>query len=63
MRTDRFRRDARQMEQEEELWFNSDDDMDNNLSGSLSYKLEAEFDQFSKKIVEKRSNLGIYNQV
>lgn len=53
------------MEQEEELWFDSDDvdDMDNNLSGSLSYKLEAEFDQFSKKIVEKRSNLGIYDKV
>ncbi|XP_053203973.1 serine/threonine-protein phosphatase 4 regulatory subunit 3A-like isoform X2 [Panonychus citri] len=62
MRNERFRRDPRQLDEDEEIWFNNDeeeDGMDNNLQGSLSYKLEAEFDQFNKKISEKKSTLSL----
>lgn len=62
MRNERFRRDPRQLDEDEEMWFNNEDEdvdgIDNNLDGSLSYKLEAEFDQFNKKISERKSNLG-----
>lgn len=50
------------MDEDEEMWFNNDeedvDGMDNNLEGPLGYKLEAEFDQFNKKISERKSTLG-----
>ncbi|CAG2109627.1 unnamed protein product [Medioppia subpectinata] len=59
----RFRRDARDLEDEEEMWFNNDDDDDcdaNSLSDSLNYKLEAEYD-FNKKALE-RKNIGLSYQ-
>ncbi|XP_015790026.1 serine/threonine-protein phosphatase 4 regulatory subunit 3A [Tetranychus urticae] len=63
LRNERFRRDPRQLDEDEEMWFNNEDEdvdgIDNNLDGSLSYKLEAEFDQFNKKISERKSNLGL----
>jgi hypothetical protein len=58
----RFRRDPRDLDDEEEMWFNNDeediDDCDASLADSLNYKLEAEYDQFNKKALE-RKNLGI----
>lgn len=59
MRNNRFRRDPRQLDEDEEMWFNNDDDdvdeMENNLNDSLTYKLEAEFDQFNKKIADRKT--------
>ncbi|CAG2171230.1 unnamed protein product [Oppiella nova] len=61
----RFRRDPRDLDDEEEMWFNNDeediDDCDASLADSLNYKLEAEYDQFNKKALE-RKNLGLSYQ-
>jgi len=50
------------MDEDEEMWFNNDDDevddMDAKINDSLNYKLETEFDQFNKKIADRKSNLG-----
>lgn len=48
----RFRRDPRQMEEDEELWFNNDDEEVDELDQPLSdcYKLEPDFtDQLPSK--------------
>ena len=59
----RFRRDPRDLDDEEEMWFNNEeeecDDCEPGLPDSLSnYKLDQEFEQFNKKAIE-RKNLGI----
>jgi protein phosphatase-4 regulatory subunit 3 len=61
LRSNRFRRDPRQMDEDEEMWFNNDDDevdeIEPNLNDSLNYKLDSDFDQFNKKM-EKKATLG-----
>lgn len=58
----RFRRDPRDLDDEEEMWFNNEDeecdDCDPGLTDSLNYKLEQEYDQFNKKALERSKNLG-----
>ena len=51
------------MDEDEEMWFNTDDEVDDintNVTDSLNYKLETKFDQFNKKIADRKSTLGIY---
>ena len=58
----RFRRDPRDMDDEEEMWFNNEDDECDDcepaISESINYKLEQEYDQFNKKAIERKA-LGI----
>lgn len=64
LRNDRFRRDPRQIDEDEELWFNNDDDECDDEDSShenarmLRFKFQAQFDQYNKKTSEKKSNLG-----
>lgn len=49
LRNARFRRDPRQLEEEEEMWFNEDED----LEDTPDQKLDAEFDQLGKVLDKK----------
>jgi len=47
----RFRqRDARQLDEDEEMWFNAEDDECDDCDDAMSFKLDAEFDAFNKKV-------------
>ncbi|XP_076360377.1 serine/threonine-protein phosphatase 4 regulatory subunit 3-B-like isoform X2 [Tachypleus tridentatus] len=52
---ERFRRDARQLDEDEEMWFNEEDEMEDNesMNDSMSRKLDAEFDQIGKMLDKK----------
>ncbi|XP_064464080.1 serine/threonine-protein phosphatase 4 regulatory subunit 3-like [Ornithodoros turicata] len=58
LRNTRFRRDPRQLEEEEEMWFNEDEDLEDSsdqisAADSLNRKLDAEFDQLGKMLDKK----------
>ncbi|XP_013771985.1 serine/threonine-protein phosphatase 4 regulatory subunit 3A-like [Limulus polyphemus] len=55
LRNNRFRRDARQLDEDEEMWFNEEDEMEDNesMNDSMSRKLDAEFDQIGKMLDKK----------
>ncbi|XP_067122070.1 serine/threonine-protein phosphatase 4 regulatory subunit 3 [Centruroides vittatus] len=55
LRNNRFRRDPRQLDEDEEMWFNDDDDMEDGepMSDTLNKKLDDEFDQIGR-ILDRR---------
>lgn len=60
MRTNRYRRDQRQMDEEEEMWFNEDDDFDEGEavvpaanSSLINKKLNSELESIGKSIDKK----------
>lgn len=65
LRNNRFRRDARTLEEEEELWFDQDDELEEGdalmpMTDSLKSKLDTDFDHQINKILEnKRGNLNV----
>ena len=59
MRNNRFRRDARTLEEEEEMWFDQDDEIEDGdtptpMSDILKTKLDADFDQINKILENKK---------
>lgn len=55
----RFRRDVRIMDEEEEMWFNEDEEMDDSeahapMSDILRTKLDADFDQINRILENKK---------
>uniref|UniRef100_A0A1B6LV67 Uncharacterized protein n=1 Tax=Graphocephala atropunctata TaxID=36148 RepID=A0A1B6LV67_9HEMI len=60
LRNNRYRRDQRQLEEEEEMWFNEEDDFDDgeavvpaNTSNIINKKLSSELDSIGKAIDKK----------
>lgn len=55
LRNNRFRRDPRQLDEDEEMWFNDEDDMEDGepMSDTLNKKLDDEFDQIGR-ILDRR---------
>ncbi|XP_013414069.1 serine/threonine-protein phosphatase 4 regulatory subunit 3A isoform X2 [Lingula anatina] len=63
LRNNRYRRDARTLEEDEEMWFDQDDDFEDGdtmkpVSEMLSKKLESDFDQINKYL-ESRRVMGV----
>ncbi|XP_071079163.1 serine/threonine-protein phosphatase 4 regulatory subunit 3A-like isoform X2 [Haliotis cracherodii] len=59
-RMNRFRRDVRIMDEEEEMWFNEDEEMDDSeahapMSDILRTKLDADFDQINRILENKKA--------
>lgn len=61
LRNSRYRRDQRQMDEEEEMWFNEDDEFDDNeaivpaaTTDILSKKLDTDLESIGK-IIEKKA--------
>ncbi len=64
LRNNRFRRDARTLEEEEELWFDQDDELEEGdgilpMTDTLKTKLDTDFDHQINKILENKR--GIYH--
>ena len=60
LRNNRFRRDARSMDEDEELWFDQEDDYDEQdpvmpMTDMLKAKLDNDFDQIGKFLERSRS--------
>lgn len=57
MRNSRYRRDPRQLEEDEEMWFNDEDEIEDEEPVNEHKDLDDEFDQIGiGKILEKRGN-------
>lgn len=55
MRNSRYRRDPRQLEEDEEMWFNDEDEIEDEEPVNEHKDLDDEFDQIGiGKILEKR---------
>lgn len=59
LRNSRFRRDERALDEEEDMYFNQDDDLDDGesivpMGDILKNKLDPDFDQISRFIENKR---------
>ena len=59
LRSNRYRRDARCLEEEEEIWFDQDDDMEDGetivpVADMLKNKLDNDFDQINKLLESRR---------
>lgn len=55
MRNSRYRRDPRQLDEDEEMWFNEDDEIEEEETVNEHKDLDDEFDQIGLgKILEKR---------
>jgi len=55
----RFRRDPRELDEDEDIWFNEgEDNVDQNLNDSMNYN---DFGQFNKKLDNKKNNLNNLN--
>ncbi|RWS28493.1 serine/threonine-protein phosphatase 4 regulatory subunit 3A-like protein [Leptotrombidium deliense] len=57
LRNNRFRRDPRQLDEDEEMWFNNDDDVDDEIEPTSidNYKLEEDFGELHRRINERRT--------
>lgn len=60
LRNNRFRRDARELDEDQEAWFDQDDDLDDGeaivpVTDLLNKKIDSDFDQFSKLLENRRS--------
>ncbi|XP_076366068.1 serine/threonine-protein phosphatase 4 regulatory subunit 3A-like [Tachypleus tridentatus] len=55
LRNNRYRRDPRQLDEDEEMWFNEEDDLEDGepINDTMSKKLDAEFDEIGK-ILDKK---------
>ena len=67
LRNNRFRRDARSMEEEEEMWFDQDEDLDEGeaivpANDIMKTKIDTDFDQINK-ILENRRGRSIMSQL
>ena len=67
LRNNRFRRDARSMEEEEEMWFDQDEDLDEGeaivpANDIMKTKIDTDFDQINK-ILENRRGRSIISQL
>lgn len=52
--SNRYRRDERDLDEDEDIWFNDqEDDVDQNLNDSINYN---DFNQFNKKLDNKKTN-------
>lgn len=65
LRNNRFRRDERTLDEEEDMYFNQDDDLDDGesivpMGEILKNKLDADFDQINRFIESKRGNIGVW---
>ena len=58
----RFRKDARALEDEEEIWFNEDDEFDGEnivpVTDMLKNKLDSGFEQINRLIIDKAKTTG-----
>ena len=58
----RFRKDARALEDEEEIWFNEDDEFDGEtivpVTDVLKNKLDSGFEQINRLIIDKTKTTG-----
>ena len=61
MRNSRYRRDPRQLEEDEEMWFNDEDEIEDEEQVNEHKDLDDEFDQIGiGKILEKRGKDSCY---
>lgn len=62
MRNSRYRRDPRQLEEDEEMWFNDEDEIEDEEQINEHKDLDDEFDQIGiGKILEKRGKISFIN--
>jgi hypothetical protein len=63
--SNRFRKDARALEEEEEIWFNEDDEFDGEnivpMTDMLKNKLDSGFDQINRLIIDKARTTGMWS--
>ncbi|XP_052827675.1 serine/threonine-protein phosphatase 4 regulatory subunit 3A isoform X3 [Octopus bimaculoides] len=66
LRNSRFRRDERALDEEEDMYFNQDDDLDDGesivpMGDILKNKLDPDFDQISRFIENKRGEFALFH--